>query len=399
LWYDKSANRRYRGVNSPLIYFDNSATTKPYQEVLDSFIKVSSSYFGNPSSLNALGGQAEKLLTQAKGQMAQLLNVKAKEVFFTSGGTESNNLAVKGTAFMHNQKGRHLITSSIEHPSVSKAMEQLEENGFEITYLPVDGNGSVSLEDVEKAIRKDTILISIMLVNNEVGTIQPIKKIGNLLKKYPHVLFHVDAVQGIGKVPFNLYEMGIDLCSLSAHKFHGLKGTGAIFIREGVMLSPLLSGGEQERGMRSGTENVAGAVAMAKALRITFEKRDTGIDKMKKIQAILKDGLDQTEGIQIHTPNIQAAPHIINFSIPGIKSEVFIHTLEQEGIYVSTTSACSSKKKSPSKTLLAMGVSLKSAESAIRISLSYENTEEEAMTVVEAIKNGTKQLRKVMNIK
>jgi cysteine desulfurase len=396
---DKSANRRYRGVDRPLIYFDNSATTKPYQEVLDSFIKVSSSYFGNPSSLNALGGQAEKLLTQARGQMAQLLNVKGKEVFFTSGGTESNNLAVKGTAFMHNQKGQHLITSSIEHPSVSKAMEQLEENGFEITYLPVDGNGSVRVEDVEKAIRNDTILISIMLVNNEVGTIQPIKEIGNLLKKYPHVLFHVDAVQGIGKVPLNLYEMGVDLCSLSAHKFHGLKGTGALFIREGVMLSPLLSGGEQEWGMRSGTENVAGAVAMAKALRLTFEKRDTGIDKMKKILAILKDGLNQTEGIQIHTPNIQAAPHIVNFSIPGIKSEVFIHTLEQEEIYVSTTSACSSKKKFPSKTLLAMGVSLRSAESAIRISLSYENTEEDAITVVEAIKNGTKQLRKVMNIK
>ena len=229
-----------------MIYFDNSATTKPYQEVLDSFLKVSSTYFGNPSSLNGLGSQAEKLLTQAREQVADLLNVKTTEVFFTSGGTESNNLAVKGTALMHKQRGRHLITSSIEHPSVSKAMEQLEENGFEVTYLPVDNQGRVYIGDVEKAIRNDTILVSIMHVNNEVGTIQPIKEIGNLLKKYPHVLFHVHAVQGMGKIHLKLHGFGVDLCSLSAHKFHGLKGTGALFIREGIKLAPLLSGGEQE---------------------------------------------------------------------------------------------------------------------------------------------------------
>jgi cysteine desulfurase len=382
-----------------VIYFDNSATTKPYQEVLDSFLKVSSTYFGNPSSLNGLGGQAEKLLTQARGQIADLLHVKATEVFFTSGGTESNNLAVKGTALMYKQKGRHLITSSIEHPSVSKAMEQLLDNGFEVTYLPVDNEGRVQLEDVEKAIRNDTILVSIMHVNNEVGTIQPIKEIGNLLKKYPHVLFHVDAVQGMGKLHLNLHEFGVDLCSFSAHKFHGLKGTGALFIREGIMLAPLLSGGEQESRIRSGTENVAGAVAMAKALRINFEQSELGIRKMEKIHNILKVGFDKIEGIQIHTPTKHAAFHILNFSIPGIKSEAFIHSLELEEIYVSTTSACSSKKKSPSKTLLAMGVSRPSADSAIRISLSYENTEEEATTVVEAVNRVSEQLRKVMNLK
>jgi cysteine desulfurase len=383
-----------------MIYFDNSATTKPYQEVLDSFVKVSNSYFGNPSSLNGLGSQAEKLLTQARGQVADLLNIKAKEVFITSGGTESNNLAVKGTALKQKHKGRHIITSSIEHPSVSKGMEQLEENGFEVTYIPVDNYGRVHIEDVEKAIRNDTILISIMYVNNEVGTIQPIKEIGTMLKnKYPNILFHVDAVQSIGKVHMNLYEYGVDLCSISAHKFHGLKGSGALFIREGIELAPLLSGGEQEGSIRSGTENVAGAVAMSKALRITFEKYLSGIERIERINKILRHGFTKIDGIKIHTPEKYASFHILNFSIQGIKSEVFIHSLEQEGIYVSTTSACSSKKKSPSKTLLAMGVPSTSAESAIRISLSFDNTEEEAITVVEAVKRVSKQLRKVMNLK
>jgi cysteine desulfurase len=379
-----------------MIYFDNSATTKPYQEVLDSFVKVSSTYFGNPSSLNRLGSQAEKLLTQARSQVADLLNVKTKEVFFTSGGTESNNFAIKGTALRQKNKGRHIITTCIEHPSVSKSMEQLGENGFEITYLPVDKYGRVHVEDVEKAIRKDTILTSIMHVNNEIGTIQPVKEIGTMLKKnYPHIIFHVDAVQSIGKMPMNLYEFGVDLCSVSAHKFHGLKGTGALFIREGFTLAPLLSGGEQEWSMRSGTENVAGAVGMSKALRMTLERRTDGIEKMKRIHKILRDGLTEIDGIKIHTPDKNASFHILNFSILGIKSEAFIHALEQEGIYVSTTSACSSKKKLPSKTLLAMGVPRSSAESAIRISLSFDNTEEEAITVVGAVKWVSKKLERL----
>lgn len=379
-----------------MIYFDNSATTKPYQEVLDSFVKVSSSYFGNPSSLNGLGSQAEKLLTQARSQVADLLNVKTKEVFFTSGGTESNNFAIKGIAFRQKNQGRHIITSSIEHPSVSKTMEQLEENGFEVSYLPVNKHGRVQIEDVENAIRNDTILISIMHVNNEIGTIQPVKEIGIMLKKkYPHIVFHVDAVQSIGKIPMKLYEFGVDLCSVSAHKFHGLKGIGALFIREGIILAPLLSGGEQEGSMRSGTENVAGAVGMSKALRMTIERREASPEKMEKIHKILRDGLTEMDDIQIHTPDKNASFHILNFSILGIKSEVFIHALEQEEIYVSTTSACSSKRKSPSKTLLAMGVPRSSAESAIRISLSYDNTEEEAITVVEAVKRVSKKLERL----
>ncbi|PLS06657.1 cysteine desulfurase family protein [Neobacillus cucumis] len=380
-----------------MIYFDNSATTKPYKEVLDSFVTVSSQYYGNPSSLHNMGGQAEKLLTQSREQVAKLLEVKPSEIYFTSGGTESNNMAIKGAAMVNRNRGRHIITSSIEHASVLEAMEQLAGGGFDITYLPVDKDSNVSVNDVEKAIRKDTILVSIMQVNNEVGSIQPIGKIGEMLKKHPSILFHIDSVQAIGKVPLSLYRNRVDFCSLSAHKFHGLKGTGALFIREGVRLAPLLSGGNQERKLRSGTENVAGFVAMAKALRMTMANGELGIAKLKKIQEKLRAGLNEFDGVTIHTPLEGAAPHILNFSLDGMKSEVFLHALEREGLFVSTTSACSSKKKSPSKTLLAMGVSEDLADRSIRISLSFENTEEEAREALTIIKKTVNQLRKVMN--
>jgi cysteine desulfurase len=380
-----------------MIYFDNSATTKPYKEVLDSFVTVSSEFFGNPSSLHGLGVQAEKLLSQAREQTAKLLDVKPTEIYFTSGGTESNNLAIKGTALLYKNKGRHIITTSVEHASVRAAMEQLEEEGYEITYLPVDKKGRVQVDVVEKAIRTDTILISIMQVNNEVGTIQPITEIGEMLKEYPTIIFHVDAVQSIGKVLLTLNNSRVDLCSISAHKFHGLKGTGALYIRDGARLTPLFSGGNQERKIRSGTENVAGAVAMAKALRMTLAKREKGIERMKEIQSLLRIGLNRIDGIQIHTPIDYSAPHILNFSMIGLKSEVVIHALEEKGIYVSTTSACSSKKKTPSKTLLSMGVSESLADSAIRMSLSFDNTIKETKVVIAAIEETSKRLGKVMN--
>ncbi|MEC1521660.1 cysteine desulfurase family protein [Neobacillus niacini] len=379
-----------------MIYFDNSATTRPYNEVLNSFVKVSSEYFGNPSSLHGLGLQAEKLLTQARTQIASLLTVKPTEIYFTSGGTESNNLAIKGAALTHKNKGKHLILSSVEHPSVREAMEQLKKLGFDITYLPADRNGRIMADDVKASIKKDTILVSVMQVNNEVGTIQPIAEIGKLLKQYPTILFHVDAVQAVGKVPLNIMENGIHLCSFSAHKFHGLKGTGALFIREGVRLDALLSGGNQEWKVRSGTENVAGAVAMAKALRMTLVNSELGIERMKKVKTLLRAGLSKIDDLTINTPLENSAPHILNFSIKGVKAEVLIHTLEHKGIYLSTTSACSSKKQLPSQTLLAMGVPDDLADSAFRISLSYDNTEEEAEKVIVAIEEAAKQLRKVM---
>lgn len=380
-----------------LIYFDNGATTKPYKEVLESFLKVSTDFYGNPSSLHRVGGQAEQLLAEARSQIANLLHVKEKEIIFTSGGTESNNLAVKGAALQYQNRGKHLITSTIEHASVRESLEQLKTDfGFEITYIPVDQTGRINIADLEKAIRDDTILVSIMHVNNEVGTIQPMKEIGTLLQNYPKVIFHVDNVQGIGKVPLNLSECHIDLCSYSAHKFHGLKGNGILYKKETCELSPLFTGGSQEGKHRSGTENVAGIVAMAKALRLTMEKSQIQTNNMIEIRERLRSELGKVAEVFVNTTKQNTAPHIFNFSIPGIKSEVFIHALGEKEIYVSTTSACSSKKKTASNTLLAMGLNEELASSAVRISITYENTLQEANTVIQAIKDTVKKLREVM---
>jgi cysteine desulfurase len=378
-----------------MIYFDNSATTKPYPEVLDSFLKVSSDYFGNPSSLHGMGGQAEQLLTQARAQIAHFLKVNPSEIYFTSGGTESNNLAVKGTAFMHRNRGRHLITTKIEHPSISNAMAQLEQMGFSVTYLPVDQYGVVKIEDVEKAIRPDTILISIMYVNNEIGTVQPINEIGKLLKKFPTIRFHVDAVQAAGKMAIDLKGMGVDLFSVSAHKFHGIKGMGALFIKDGVKLMSLNSGGNQENNLRSGTENVAGAVSMAKAMRIAHEKMEQGTQSVTEIQKTLINRLGEIPGITIYTCPERAVPYILNFSAAWMNAETFIHALEQKDIYASTTSACSSKRKIPSKTLVAMGVSEQLAQKAIRVSLSFENTMDEALHFIAVVEQIANQYGKV----
>lgn len=379
-----------------MIYFDNSATTKPYKEVLDSFIKVSSEYYGNPSSLHGMGGQAERLLMQAREQIAQLMNVQPNEIYFTSGGTESNNLAIKGTALMHRNRGRHIITTAVEHASVSETMAQLRDLGYRITIIPPDNSGIVSVEDIEKEITSETILVSVMHVNNEIGSIQPINEIGKLLKKHSKIVFHVDNVQGIGKVPLDLYEANVDLCTISAHKFHGLKGNGVLFIRDGIRLSPLFSGGNQEWKQRSGTENVAGTVAMAKALRLTMNNKEKFLDRLLSIKKYLVEELAKMEDITVHTPESHSAPHIINFSIKGFKAEVFVHALEEKDIYVSTTSACSSKKAAASSTLIAIGVQEKDAKSAIRVSLTYENTLEEAAAFIEAVKETVNRLREVM---
>ncbi|WP_338449123.1 cysteine desulfurase family protein [Niallia oryzisoli] len=379
-----------------MIYFDNSATTKPFPEVLDSFVKVSTEYFGNPSSLHNFGGLAEKLLSQARAQAAKFLNVQSNEIYFTSGGTEGNNLAIKGTAFANKKLGRHLITTNIEHPSVRESIKQLEGFGFDVTEVPVDSNGRINVTTIENAIREDTILVSVMHVNNEVGTIQPIKEIGQLLKHYPKIKFHVDHVQGIGKVALNINDCHIDLCSISAHKFHGVKGTGLLFVRDGVKINPLLNGGGQEKNLRSGTENVAGAVSLAKALRMILEKQQQELGQLNLISKRLRDGLSQIEGTVVNTPEKHAAPHILNFSIPHLKSEVFVHSLEEKEIFVSTTSACSSKQKTTSSTLLAMGIQEERAGSAIRLSLSYSNTMDEVNTVLSAIKETIEELRKVM---
>jgi cysteine desulfurase len=379
-----------------MIYLDNSATTKPFPEVIDSFVTVATKYFGNPSSLHELGMKSERLLTQAREQIAAALEVKPSEIIFTSGGTEANNFAIKGVAFQYRHRGKHIITTAIEHPSVSEPCQQLEQLGFEVTYLPVNEHGLVTVEQVKKALREDTILVSIMHVNNEVGAIQPVEEIGALLAHYPKTIFHVDRVQGISKVPLDMKKARIDLCTMSAHKFHGLRGAGILYVRQGIRLSPLLAGGGQEMQLRSGTENVPAIVAMAKALRISLEKYDKQIDYLWEVKQTWLNELKAIPEIQINTPVEHSAPHIINFSLkPGMKPEVFVHELAKNDIFVSTTSACSSKKKAPSKTLLAMGVGDERAESGIRISLSFENTLEEIPLAVAAMKKAIEKLSEV----
>ncbi|MCH1627583.1 cysteine desulfurase family protein [Fredinandcohnia quinoae] len=379
-----------------MIYLDNSATTEPYEEVVESYVKVAKSYFGNPSSLHGIGGRAEQLLTQSRAQVAKLLHTKPQEIIFTSGGSEGNNLAIKGAALQYQGRGKHIITSAIEHPSVSEACKQLEQLGFEVTYLPVDKNGLISVDGLIDEIRNDTILVSIIHVNNEIGTIQPIEEIGRVLKRYPKILFHVDHVQGLGKVPTNFEEAHIDMCTISGHKFNGLKGTGILYSRQGVQLSPLIAGGGQELGVRSGTENVAGIVSMTKALRMTLEDETFKIRHISELKRAIIDGLLQIESVSIHTPHQYSAPHIINFSISGLKPEVFVHLLEEEGIIVSTTSACSSKKNLPSKTLQAIGIPIKQANSSIRISLSASNKVEEVPILLKAIQQAITKLESVM---
>ncbi|EZP76501.1 cysteine desulfurase [Parageobacillus genomosp. 1] len=379
-----------------MIYLDNSATTKPFPEVIDSFVTVATKYFGNPSSLHELGMKSERLLTQAREQIAAALEVKPSEIIFTSGGTEANNFAIKGVAFQYRHRGKHIITTAIEHPSVSEPCQQLEQLGFEVTYLPVNEHGMITAEQVKKALREDTILVSVMHVNNEVGVIQPVEEIGALLAHYPKTIFHVDRVQGISKVPLDMKKARIDLCTMSAHKFHGLRGAGILYVRQGIRLSPLLAGGGQEMQLRSGTENVPAIVAMAKALRIALEKYDKQIDYLWEVKQAWLNELKAIPEIQINTPMEHSAPHIINFSLKhGMKPEVFVHELAKSDIFVSTTSACSSKKKAPSKTLLAMGVGDERAESGIRISLSFENTLEEIPLAVAAMKKAIEKLSEV----
>ncbi|TFJ92555.1 cysteine desulfurase family protein [Lentibacillus salicampi] len=378
-----------------MIYLDNSATTKPDPYVLSSFQQASERFFANPSSIHQLGGEAERLQTKAKVQAAELLHVQREEIVFTSGGTEGNNLAIKGIALEHQGRGKHVITTSVEHSSVDEAFKGLEQLGFDVTYLPVDDKGVVSPGELNDAIREDTILISIMHVNNELGSIQPVQEIGRIAKQHPKLFFHVDHVQGMGKVPLKLADSGIDLCTISGHKIHGLKGTGVIYVKKGTTLFPLFHGGDQEEGMRSGTENLAGAVSFVKALRLVTERQTTGIRHMRELQQVLRHNLSEMDGVEINTPE-EAAPHILNISVPGLKPEVIIHTLGDQEIYISTKSACSSKQTDESKILSACGHGKDRSASALRISLSYDTTEEEISVFLKALSEAIDQLKAIL---
>ncbi|RYG74930.1 cysteine desulfurase [Lentibacillus lipolyticus] len=378
-----------------MIYLDNSATTKPDSAVLNSFYQASERFFANPSSIHQLGGEAEKLLQRSKEQAAQLLQVQTDEIVFTAGGTEGNNLAIKGIALEHQKRGNHIITTQVEHPSVLEAFQGLEQLGFTVTYLPVNETGVVSIDELKQAITDDTIFISIIHVNNELGSIQPVEEIGEIASQYPKLFFHVDNVQGMGKVPLKLSDSGIDLCTISGHKLHGLKGTGLLYVKKGTTLFPLFHGGGQERSLRSGTENLAGAVSLVKALRLTKERETDGIRHMYHLQTIIREKLSMMDGVFINTPE-QAAPHIMNISVPGLKPEVLIHMLGEKEIYISTKSACSSKQTDESKILAACGHGRDRSASALRISLAYDSTENDIHTFLRELEEAINRLKAVM---
>ncbi|SFD58382.1 cysteine desulfurase [Paenibacillus catalpae] len=378
-----------------MLYFDHCASTPPYEEVVDTFAEVMKAHYANPSSIHRLGAEADKLIARSRSLLAEQFGVKAEEWLFTSGGTESNNLAIKGAARQFRSRGNHLITSQIEHASVNDAFRQLEQEGFRVTYLPVSKTGHVDPEQLLAAITDETILVSIMHVNNEVGSIQPIERIGKLLSVYPRILFHVDAVQSISKLPVRLKEWGIDLLSGSAHKLRGPKGVGFLYIRETLQLQPLQTGGSQERGMRAGTQNVPGIVASAKALRMSMQAEERNRERMYALRDRL---IRQAAGIPELKLNGCAdaalmAPHIVHFSYPGMKPEVIVHMLEQHGAIVSTKSACSSKDNKPSRILMAMGASSEHAAGGIRISFGDEHDEQDIDTLVDMLSRTVAQLK------
>ena len=355
-----------------MIYFDNAATTKIYDDALTSYVQVSQKFFGNPSSLHQLGVDAFQVLTKARAQVASLLSVQPEEIFFTSGGTESNNWAIKGTALEKSVFGKHIITTKIEHPSVIQTCKQLERFGFEVTYLDVDSNGIVNVDQLKESLRKDTILVSVMAVNNEVGAVQPIAEIAKVLEEYPSIHFHVDAVQAVERASQLLAIGRIDLLSLSAHKFHGPRGVGIMYKKFGRKIQALLTGGGQEKGERSTTENLPGIVATTKALRMALEEESvTG-----ELRSQLWKELATKPEIRIFSPE-DGASHVLCFAIKGVRGEVVVHAFENHGIYISTTSACSSKKADSSSTLYAMDVPTEWATGAVRVSFSNDNTKEE----------------------
>ncbi|GGD71247.1 cysteine desulfurase family protein [Paenibacillus nasutitermitis] len=358
-----------------MFYFDHCASTPPHEEVIRTLTEVMAKHYANPSSLHRGGMEARHLLERSRGAIAGLFGTQAKDWIFTSGGTESNNLALLGAARANVHKGKHIITTAIEHPSVYEACLQLQQEGFKLSFLPVSRSGAVSIADVEAQLTAETTLVSIMHVNNEVGSIQPVGEIGRMLKKRQRpVLFHVDGVQSVGKLPIDLIGSGIDLFSASAHKIRGPRGVGLLYRRNGIKLAALMAGGGQEFGLRSGTENVAAIVASAKAFRLAMESQPERYQRMRALRARLVAGIAQIPELVLNGGEAdEMAPHIVSFSYPGMKPEVLIHLLEKHRVAASTKSACSSKDNRPSRVLEAMGVGQARASSGIRVSFGDEH--------------------------
>ncbi len=378
------------------VYLDNSATTRCFDQVAALITQIMCEDYGNPSSLHRKGVQAEKYIRYAKDVIARNLKVNEKEIFFTSGGTESDNLAIRGGAYANCRSGRHLITTQIEHPAVLQTMKHLEEEGFRVTYLPVDAKGCIRLEDLERAITGETILVSIMHTNNEVGSLQPVAQAGALIKRMnPKILFHVDAVQGYGKFKIYPKKMKIDLLSVSAHKIHGPKGVGFLYVDEKVKIKPIVFGGGQQGGIRSGTENVPGIAGMAKAVEMIYGNLDQEIEKLYIIKKAFVDGMRKLDDVVVNgCPDENGAPHVVSVSIRDVRSEVLLHALEDKGIYVSAGSACSAHKPQPSATLRAMGIPQDLLGSTIRFSFSVFTTMEEINYTLQAMYDIIPMLRK-----
>ena len=382
-----------------MIYFDNAATTQTQPEVIKTYTEVATKIWGNPSSLHNLGTQATRILEASRRQIAELLGKESKEIFFTSGGTEGDNWVIKGVAFEKAHLGKHIIVSAIEHPAVKESALWLKTQGFEVDLAPVNTQGFVDVSALETLIRPDTTLVSVMAVNNEIGAIQPIQEISQLLADKPTISFHVDAVQAIGKVPTEQYLTDrVDFASFSGHKFHSVRGVGFVYIKAGKKIAPLLTGGGQESDKRSTTENVAGIAATAKALRLTLDK-GKATDSQKQLAAmkqILVDELSKDQDVMVFSGMENFVPSILTFGIKNIRGEVIVHAFEDHQIYISTTSACSSKAGKPAGTLIAMGVPQKLAQTAVRVSLDDDNDMgqiEQFLTIFKQIYHNTQKVR------
>lgn len=377
-------------------YLDNSATTRCYEEVRDIVVKTMMEDYGNPSAMHLKGVEAEKYVKDAAKKIAATLKVQEKEIYFTSGGTEGDNWALMGTALAKQRQGKHIITTVFEHAAVSAPMAWLEEQGFEITRIPVDEEGNLSLETLKEALREDTILVSAMFVNNEVGAVLPVEEIGKIIKeKNPGTLYHVDAIQAYGKYRIYPKRMGIDLLSVSGHKIHGPKGTGFLYISDKAKIRPLILGGGQQNGMRSGTDNVPGIAGLGTAAEKIYKNLDSNTEHMKTLKLYFAEELGKIENVKINGPKPEnGAPHILNVSFLGVRSEVLLHALEDMGIYVSAGSACSSHKRSGSPSLTALGLSAERKESAVRFSFSEFTVREELDYTLEALKKVLPMLRR-----
>lgn len=377
-------------------YFDNSATTRVLDSVKDIVVKTMTEDYGNPASKHRKGMEAEQYIREARKIIADSMKVQEKEILFTSGGSESNNMALIGTAWANQRAGKHIISTAIEHPSVYNPLGVLEELGFEVTILPVDHDGHISLKELEEAIRPDTILVSTMYVNNEVGAVEPVEEISRVIKaKNPSALYHVDAIQAYGKYVIRPKKQGIDLLSVSSHKIHGPKGVGFLYIRSGVKIKPLIYGGGQQAGMRSGTENVPGVAGFGAAVKEMYTDHAEKIQKLIGLKDYMTDRLGEIEGTMINSKKGEAsAPQIVSVSFEGVRSEVLLHALEDKGIYVSSGSACSSNHPGISGTLKGIGVAQKLLDSTIRISFSIFNTKEEVDYTIDVLKELVPVLRR-----